>query len=256
MTSLRSALALYGLLAFACAPSLPPSSSPTRGQAPTAGTEISPGASLTPTPPDGTATAASIATPTSTAPPAAGCVAVDTTFQSAYQWAGSLQAVSSDAPVVGCATAAARSLLGAVQNFRFPVLGPGTVLQHPMLWRSDTKTIYVIQVVDRLTTISRGWAYPDAWTEASPEVPAACASLSPPAETYPPSTDFHLRTPIRGFGKVWCDHMLWNTVGWATEDEAGVSITIQPAQKGIMIRAGARVILLDNTGRAITGAYG
>lgn len=189
-----------------------------------------------------------------------GCVAVDTTFQAAYEWAKALQSYPDQrsvvAPDVGCATAPARSLFGAVQDFRFPLLAPGIVIRHYMIWRSDTKTIYVIRVDDPRTKLSRGWVYPDIWVEGMPQVPPACADIAPPAETYPPSpgSGIELRLPIRGFGKVWCDHRLWDTVGWATEDESGVPITIQPAQQGVMIRAGALAILLDDMGRAIVCA--
>jgi hypothetical protein len=55
-----------------------------------------------------------------------------------------------------------------------------------MLWRSDTDTIYV------LTHDNRWTSYPNAWREGDP-------AFSCGEEASPP-------TPLRGFGRVWCDH--------------------------------------------------
>jgi hypothetical protein len=55
-----------------------------------------------------------------------------------------------------------------------------------MLWRGDTDVIYVLYNDGR-------WAsYPSEWREGDPEY--ACGEASTPP------------TPVRGFGRVWCDH--------------------------------------------------
>lgn len=55
-----------------------------------------------------------------------------------------------------------------------------------MLWRGDTDTIYV------LYNDGRWESYPNEWVQSSQEF--SCGE-----ESNPP-------TPVRGFGKVWCDH--------------------------------------------------
>lgn len=55
-----------------------------------------------------------------------------------------------------------------------------------MVWRGDTDTIYV------LTRDGRWTSYPNAWREGDPEF--SCGE------------EDALITPVRGFGRVWCDH--------------------------------------------------
>lgn len=73
-----------------------------------------------------------------------------------------------------------------------------------MLWRGDTDTIYVL-------THDGHWStYPNEWRDGDPEF--TCGGTDP------------LTTPIRGFGRVWCDHPdVRETLGAATAEEVGDS---------------------------------
>jgi sugar lactone lactonase YvrE len=75
-----------------------------------------------------------------------------------------------------------------------------------MFWREDTRQIYALH--------SEGtWeVFHDTWTEDQPKYscPDVAPSQSPP-------------TPLRGFGKVWCEQLGGPTaaIGWATDRELG-----------------------------------
>lgn len=90
-------------------------------------------------------------------------------------------------------------------------INPGAVLIHSayapfeggqMLWRGDTDTIYVLYN-------DGSWiGYPNEWREGDPEF--TCGE--------PDS----LTTPVRGFGRVWCDHPdVREALGAATAAEIG-----------------------------------
>jgi formylglycine-generating enzyme required for sulfatase activity len=71
-----------------------------------------------------------------------------------------------------------------------------------MLWRGDTDVIYV------LYNDGRWDSYPNEWREGDPEF--TCGEPDP------------LVTPIRGFGRVWCDHPdVRDALGAATAAEIG-----------------------------------
>lgn len=73
-----------------------------------------------------------------------------------------------------------------------------------MLWRGDTDTIYV------LTHDGRWRSYPNEWREGDPEF--TCGEDDPTA------------APIRGFGRVWCDHPdVREALGAPTAEEIGDS---------------------------------
>lgn len=73
-----------------------------------------------------------------------------------------------------------------------------------MLWRGDTDTIYV------LFNDGRWVGYPNEWREGEPEYSCGEAS-SPP-------------TPLRGFGRVWCDDpIVREALGPVTAAEIGDS---------------------------------
>lgn len=73
-----------------------------------------------------------------------------------------------------------------------------------MLWRGDTDTIYVLYP-------DGTWlSYPNTWRPGDPEF--SCGEADP------------LTTPIRGFGRVWCDHpAVREALGAATAAEIGDS---------------------------------
>lgn len=76
-----------------------------------------------------------------------------------------------------------------------------------MLWRGDNGTIYV------LTHDGRWTSYPNEWQTGDPEF--TCGE-----ENSPP-------TPVRGFGRVWCDHLdVRDTLGAVTAAEIGDSASV------------------------------
>lgn len=88
-----------------------------------------------------------------------------------------------------------------------------------MLWRGDTDTIYV------LTHDGRWASYPNEWRQGDPEF--TCGDENP------------LTTPIRGFGRVWCDHPdVRETLGAATAAEVGDSASaVQDFGNGVILTA-------------------
>lgn len=71
-----------------------------------------------------------------------------------------------------------------------------------MLWRGDTDAIYV------LTHDGRWASYPNEWREGDPEY--TCGRPDPTL------------TPVRGFGRVWCDHVeVREALGAPSAEEIG-----------------------------------
>lgn len=102
-----------------------------------------------------------------------------------------------------------------------------------MLWREDTRTIYVLK---RDGT----WkAYDDTWQEGRDIVKWGYV---PPAGRV---------EPIRGFGKVWRSYLGGPSgqLGWATEPERGFYGVVQPFDRGLMLWSNRKVIfVLFNSG--------
>ncbi|MBI5877841.1 MAG: hypothetical protein HZB53_09335 [Chloroflexi bacterium] len=91
-----------------------------------------------------------------------------------------------------------------------------------MVWREDTRTIYVI--LDSGTWL----LFNDTWDAGQPEG----GTERPPAS--------ELRAPKRGFGKVWREQLGGATaaLGWAVEDERAVSGEVQMFERGQALREG------------------
>ena len=96
-----------------------------------------------------------------------------------------------------------------------------------MLWRSDTKKIYVLSYEGA----DRGsWQeYDDPWVEG--KYPT---DIDP--DIIPPSE--HLKQPKRGFGLVWREQLGGpkSDIGWARMEETGLCAVIQPFEEGVMFR--------------------
>lgn len=88
-----------------------------------------------------------------------------------------------------------------------------------MLWRGDTDTIYV------LTPDGRWQGYPNEWREGDP--------------TFSCGEENAMSTPIRGFGRVWCDHPeVREALGNATAEEIGDSASaVQDFGNGVILVA-------------------
>jgi hypothetical protein len=101
-----------------------------------------------------------------------------------------------------------------------------------MLWRGDSDTIYV------LFNDGRWLSYPNEWREGDPEF--SCGDEDP------------LTTPIRGFGRVWCDHEnVREGLGAVTAAEIGdAGSTVQDFVNGTILTApfGSPFILVGEDG--------
>lgn len=101
-----------------------------------------------------------------------------------------------------------------------------------MLWRGDTDLIYV------LTHDGRWMSYPNEWREGAPEF--SCGDPDP------------LTTPVRGFGRVWCDHPdIRQALGPVTAAEIGDNAAVvQDFVNGIILIApfGDPFVLVGESG--------
>ena len=160
-----------------------------------------------------TATAATVSeeTPLPSAAPT-GCQGVDLALQGTLD---SAEAMGYGLKM-GCPTSAAYTVQGAIQPFSGGI----------MLWRADTRKIYVLRTIDQASGQAVLITYDDLWQEGMPEKPQGCDST-------PPSGLF---LPIRGFGKVWCDNSLINTMGWGTFKEMGATLVGQDMAGGVLMR--------------------
>jgi formylglycine-generating enzyme required for sulfatase activity len=65
-----------------------------------------------------------------------------------------------------------------------------------------------------------------------------------------------LLEPIRGFGKVWRENLGGPeaTIGWATDEETGENAEIQDFERGVILRIGMTIYLLDRVEMSLRGA--
>jgi hypothetical protein len=200
-----------------CVGDAPPAPTPTN--TPTPYPPFTPAPTFTPTP-----TAAPTRAPISTPRPTATSIACN---QPLATW---LQAqLSQDAnlrTILGCPTETARLIKTAEQSFQNGV----------MLWREDTRKIYVL-------LYSGAWSvYDDTWDATQPEGGAE----------RPPSPN--LRAPKRGFGKVWREKLGGPNaaIGWALEDERSVNADAQNFERGLALhneRGDVRILLASGNWR-------
>ena len=99
-----------------------------------------------------------------------------------------------------------------------------------MIWREDQKRIYV------LYNDGRWEGYADKWVEGDP---ADDPALIPPEG---------LQQPVRGFGKLWREGLggVSAAIGWAQEEEKGLTAQFQDWDHGAVLRFGGEdIVLLD-----------
>ncbi len=125
-------------------------------------------------------------------------------------------------PELGCPLDTGRTVFMAHQPFQ----------RGRMIWRSDTRTVYVLHQ-------DGTWqAFSDTWQEGQPE---RDPTLVPPAGLY---------QPIRGFGRIWREELGGPdaAIGWATAPEQGRSGQVQRWTRGLLIGFGLadRVVLLSD----------
>lgn len=124
---------------------------------------------------------------------------------------------------LGCPLEREKSVAAAEQSFQY-----GT-----MFWLSDTEYIYALY--------SNGiWqSAVDTFEDGDPE---SDPSIVPPWGYY---------QPIRGFGKVWREEPgVRDRLGWATEEERGLTVAVQLFEGGMMIWSqskGTYVLYQDGT---------
>jgi hypothetical protein len=161
-------------------------------------------------------------------PTSSGCVAVDPTLQPA------LAQAEAEGHDMGCPTGPAFNIqkdggTGAFQEFwaNWDNPNPHTHYRSLMIWRADTREIYVID--GQNTDASRGalLAYTDTWEEGQPSIHPDCAAMTPPSG---------YQLPVRGFGKVWCTQGLEDEVGWPSQAEVQVNLRAQPMQVGWLMK--------------------
>jgi hypothetical protein len=101
-----------------------------------------------------------------------------------------------------------------------------------MIWRKSNDMIYVLYD-------DGDWAaFPDISVDGAPEP----EGFQAPAGLY---------TPVRGFGATWRAELGGTSarIGWATQDEYGVSVQFQDFEKGMMLEMEDKVYLLGDNGR-------
>lgn len=112
---------------------------------------------------------------------------------------------------LGCATGDMQIVWAAWQPFE----------RGAMLWRSDTDAAYafVAEPQQQWFEIRERWD----------------GSSTAPREEEPPSG---LQAPVRGFGYAWgVNDALFNILGWATENEKGFCLAVQPFEEGTILQS-------------------
>jgi hypothetical protein len=183
-----------------------------------------------------------------TVTPPSGCVSVNSTLKPV------LDQAEAEGHNMGCPTAPAFSVqkngdTGAFQEFwaNWNNPNPHTHYRSLMIWRADTREIYVIDGEN--TDASRGalLAYTDTWEGSQPAIHPDCAAMTPPSG---------YQMPVRGFGKIWCTEDLEDEVGWPTLPEVQVDLLVQPMQVGLLMKVsnpgGTSYLVALGNGWAVT----
>ncbi len=152
------------------------------------------------------------------------CVAVDPILKPIYDH---IKSLGYD---IGCPTQPARLVQGAFQEYWANVedVNPHTHFRSLMIWRADTREIYVLDGDNTDCSSATLLDYTDTWQEGQPAVYPDCQAMTVP--------DGYIM-PVRGFGKVWCYNQLKERVGWPAQKEAAVTFVIQPTQTGLLMSA-------------------
>jgi serine/threonine protein kinase len=185
-------------------------------------TNAGPSATAAPTSlPTAAATAAPTGTPTPfpTAPPPTATPPPPTSTPIPPTPACALAADPQLAPAwdrtrLGCPTAGASMIWAAWEPFE----------RGYMLWRSDTDSVYVLNMQDGTNLFAGTWQLrTEKWDGSNPDG----VGLSPPPG---------LHEPMRGFGWLWRTYLggPGSQVGWAREEEKGFCANIQPFESGLV----------------------
>ncbi len=114
--------------------------------------------------------------------------------------------------------------LGCAMDTEMPITGTLLNYQHgQMIWDSTHRLIYVFH--DQLNGKQQYEIYPETWEQGQSE-PTPIAT--------PPNDTLHI--PVRGFGKVWNEHQLGATLGYATDAyEIPLNEVVENFQHGRML---------------------
>ncbi len=137
---------------------------------------------------------------------------------------------------LGCALGVPYSAAGAIQPFE-----RGLMIYRPPQIAGTPGTIEALSADSRFTR------YADTWVSG---IDPDSAGLTPPPG---------LVEPIRGFGKVWRnDGALAARLGWALAGEQGITLTVQPFERGVAVFSpahGITYLLVDDAPGAASGSW-
>jgi Tol biopolymer transport system component len=120
---------------------------------------------------------------------------------------------------LGCPTTGSFNVTAVTENFQ----------RGRMFWRGDNSSIYVLYNSGQWSSHS------DTWREGQPAF--TCGTNSSPP------------TPVRGFGKVWCENsQVRQGLGDATNQEYSITATLQGFANGLVMRAEGRTYVLLYSG--------
>ena len=180
----------------------PTSAAPT--PLPTAAATVVPTTTSTPLPTAPPPTATPLPPSPTPVPPTPTC-ALPADAQLAPAW---------DRTRLGCATAGSAVIWAAWEPFE----------RGYMLWRSDTDSVYVLNMQDGTNLSAGTWQLrAERWDGSNPDG----IGLSPPPGLY---------EPVRGFGWLWRTYLggPGSQVGWARDEEKGFCANMQPFESGLV----------------------
>jgi len=132
---------------------------------------------------------------------------------------------------VGCPMGGAYTAYGAFQEYwaNVDAVNPNLHFRSLMIWTTPYKLgeIYLVQGSDTAASDAVIKASYDHWDESLPEIHPDCADLAVPNGYV---------MPVRGFGRLWCEEQLWETVGWPRSAERAVDLKVQRTENGQLMK--------------------
>ncbi len=132
---------------------------------------------------------------------------------------------------LGCPLGNAYQASGAFQEYWANVdnINPHTHYRSLMIWNVPYKQgeIYTFRGQDTDAYRATVTASYDSWVEPQPEIHPDCAGMTAPGGYV---------LPIRGFGKLWCENQLYDTIGWPAVAESAVTLRVQYMENGRLLK--------------------
>jgi serine/threonine-protein kinase len=129
---------------------------------------------------------------------------------------------------LGCAAGPANIVWAAWEPFQGAYL----------MWRIDTDNVYVMYMANGSNLWRGDWfETPETWRWDQVTDPDG-VGLNPPPGLY---------EPVRGFGHIWRNFLggASGRLGWATDEEKGFCVNIQPFEHGVMFHSSTVEFCLD-----------